>query len=163
MHLCCMSMPMCVFAYAVFTCACLCVNEVYCVWLWEMTCLIAWVCLAPSNKSSHHLQTPLSPTSRSRRRKRRAWAKPRLLRRRAVWRYLSVNSPYAACHPLLFSSPSMYFCLTTWSPCVQVPKRIEVHSIHTYVALYKFLPQEQNDLELQWVKAKPTAYMQPFL
>ncbi|XP_010773753.1 SH3 and cysteine-rich domain-containing protein 2-like isoform X1 [Notothenia coriiceps] len=32
---------------------------------------------------------------------------------------------------------------------VMVPKRIEVHSIHTYVALYKFLPQEQNDLELQ--------------
>ncbi|XP_026224278.1 SH3 and cysteine-rich domain-containing protein 2-like isoform X1 [Anabas testudineus] len=32
---------------------------------------------------------------------------------------------------------------------VKVPKRIEVHSIHTYVALYKFLPQEQNDLELQ--------------
>ncbi|TKS92226.1 SH3 and cysteine-rich domain-containing protein 2 24b2/STAC2 [Collichthys lucidus] len=32
--------------------------------------------------------------------------------------------------------------------CVKVPKRIEVHSIHTYVALYKFLPQEQNDLEL---------------
>nr|XP_019949881.1 PREDICTED: SH3 and cysteine-rich domain-containing protein 2-like isoform X2 [Paralichthys olivaceus] len=31
---------------------------------------------------------------------------------------------------------------------VTVPKRIEVHSIHTYVALYKFLPQEQNDLEL---------------
>ncbi|XP_053195243.1 SH3 and cysteine-rich domain-containing protein 2-like [Scomber japonicus] len=29
-----------------------------------------------------------------------------------------------------------------------VPKRIEVHSIHTYVALFKFLPQEQNDLEL---------------
>ncbi|XP_013877273.1 SH3 and cysteine-rich domain-containing protein 2 [Austrofundulus limnaeus] len=29
-----------------------------------------------------------------------------------------------------------------------VPKRIEVHSIHTYVALYKFLPQEHNDLEL---------------
>lgn len=35
------------------------------------------------------------------------------------------------------------------SSCVQVSKRIEVHSIHTYVALYKFLPQEQNDLELQ--------------
>uniref|UniRef100_A0A8C2ZUK0 SH3 and cysteine-rich domain-containing protein 2 n=1 Tax=Cyclopterus lumpus TaxID=8103 RepID=A0A8C2ZUK0_CYCLU len=35
------------------------------------------------------------------------------------------------------------------SSCVQVPKRIDVHSIHTYVALYKFLPQEQNDLELQ--------------
>ncbi|KAM7387339.1 hypothetical protein PAMA_009792 [Pampus argenteus] len=34
-------------------------------------------------------------------------------------------------------------------PCHgKVPKRIEVHSIHTYVALYKFLPQEQNDLEL---------------
>uniref|UniRef100_A0A3P8S1G8 SH3 and cysteine-rich domain-containing protein 2 n=1 Tax=Amphiprion percula TaxID=161767 RepID=A0A3P8S1G8_AMPPE len=33
-------------------------------------------------------------------------------------------------------------------PHVQVPKRIEVHSIHTYVALYRFLPQEQNDLEL---------------
>ncbi|XP_074512285.1 SH3 and cysteine-rich domain-containing protein 2-like isoform X2 [Sebastes fasciatus] len=31
---------------------------------------------------------------------------------------------------------------------LMVPKRIEVHSIHTYVALYKFLPQEQNDLEL---------------
>lgn len=30
----------------------------------------------------------------------------------------------------------------------KVPKRIEVHSIHTYVALYKFLPQEPNDLEL---------------
>ncbi|XP_057673543.1 SH3 and cysteine-rich domain-containing protein 2-like [Corythoichthys intestinalis] len=28
------------------------------------------------------------------------------------------------------------------------PKRIEVHSIHTYVALYSFLPQEHNDLEL---------------
>ncbi|XP_037544671.1 SH3 and cysteine-rich domain-containing protein 2 [Nematolebias whitei] len=33
--------------------------------------------------------------------------------------------------------------------CAKVPKRIEVHSIHTYVALYKFLPQEHNDLELQ--------------
>lgn len=32
---------------------------------------------------------------------------------------------------------------------VKVPKRIDVQSIHTYVALYKFLPQEQNDLELQ--------------
>lgn len=64
--------------------------------------------------------------------------------------------------PLLFSSSIMYFCLTTSPPCVQVPKRIEVHSIHTYVALYKFLPQEQNDLELQWVKAKQTAYMQAF-
>ncbi|MEQ2258153.1 hypothetical protein XENORESO_009340 [Xenotaenia resolanae] len=31
----------------------------------------------------------------------------------------------------------------------KVPKRIEVHSFHTYVALYRFLPQEQNDLELQ--------------
>lgn len=40
------------------------------------------------------------------------------------------------------------------SSCIQVPKRIEVHSIHTYVALYRFLPQEQNDLELQWVKDK---------
>uniref|UniRef100_A0A3Q4HV61 SH3 and cysteine-rich domain-containing protein 2 n=1 Tax=Neolamprologus brichardi TaxID=32507 RepID=A0A3Q4HV61_NEOBR len=29
------------------------------------------------------------------------------------------------------------------------PKRMEVRSIHTYVALYKFLPQEKNDLELQ--------------
>ncbi|XP_077476118.1 SH3 and cysteine-rich domain-containing protein 2-like [Stigmatopora argus] len=28
------------------------------------------------------------------------------------------------------------------------PKRIDVHSIHTYVALYSFLPQEHNDLEL---------------
>ncbi|KAL4659288.1 SH3 and cysteine-rich domain-containing protein 2-like isoform X1 [Arapaima gigas] len=28
------------------------------------------------------------------------------------------------------------------------PKAPKIHSIHTYVALYKFLPQEQNDLEL---------------
>lgn len=33
----------------------------------------------------------------------------------------------------------------------QTPKRVEVHSIHTYVALYKFLPQEKDDLELQSV------------
>uniref|UniRef100_A0AAZ3SK31 SH3 and cysteine rich domain 2 n=1 Tax=Oncorhynchus tshawytscha TaxID=74940 RepID=A0AAZ3SK31_ONCTS len=30
-----------------------------------------------------------------------------------------------------------------------VPRRIEVHSIHTYVALFKFLPQEHNDLGLE--------------
>uniref|UniRef100_A0A3Q3BEB4 SH3 and cysteine-rich domain-containing protein 2 n=1 Tax=Kryptolebias marmoratus TaxID=37003 RepID=A0A3Q3BEB4_KRYMA len=41
-----------------------------------------------------------------------------------------------------------FFASLSESRCVQVPKRIEVHSIHTYVALYKFLPQEQNDLEL---------------
>uniref|UniRef100_G3NRP2 SH3 domain-containing protein n=1 Tax=Gasterosteus aculeatus aculeatus TaxID=481459 RepID=G3NRP2_GASAC len=32
---------------------------------------------------------------------------------------------------------------------LKVCGRLEVHSIHTYVALYKFLPQEKNDLELQ--------------
>uniref|UniRef100_A0A1A8MKP8 SH3 and cysteine-rich domain-containing protein 2 n=1 Tax=Nothobranchius pienaari TaxID=704102 RepID=A0A1A8MKP8_9TELE len=32
---------------------------------------------------------------------------------------------------------------------LKTPKRAAVHSIHTYVALYKFLPQEKNDLELQ--------------
>lgn len=32
---------------------------------------------------------------------------------------------------------------------LKTPKRVEVHSMHTYVALYKFLPQEKNDLELQ--------------
>ncbi|XP_056153672.1 SH3 and cysteine-rich domain-containing protein 2-like [Lampris incognitus] len=32
---------------------------------------------------------------------------------------------------------------------LKTPRRMEVHSIHTYVALYKFLPQENNDLELQ--------------
>ncbi|XP_051530481.1 SH3 and cysteine-rich domain-containing protein 2-like [Myxocyprinus asiaticus] len=32
---------------------------------------------------------------------------------------------------------------------LKAPKRIEVHSIHTYVVLYKFLPQEKHDLELQ--------------
>ncbi|XP_058477121.1 SH3 and cysteine-rich domain-containing protein 2-like isoform X1 [Solea solea] len=32
---------------------------------------------------------------------------------------------------------------------LKTPKRVEVHSIHTYVALYKFLPQEKDDLELQ--------------
>ncbi|XP_051728836.1 SH3 and cysteine-rich domain-containing protein 2-like isoform X2 [Ctenopharyngodon idella] len=30
----------------------------------------------------------------------------------------------------------------------EISKAPKVHSIHTYVALYKFLPQEQNDLEL---------------
>uniref|UniRef100_A0A8C6UW44 SH3 and cysteine-rich domain-containing protein 2 n=1 Tax=Neogobius melanostomus TaxID=47308 RepID=A0A8C6UW44_9GOBI len=34
-------------------------------------------------------------------------------------------------------------------PASTVPKRIDVQSIHTYVALFKFLPQEHNDLELQ--------------
>ncbi|XP_061906073.1 SH3 and cysteine-rich domain-containing protein 2-like isoform X1 [Entelurus aequoreus] len=34
------------------------------------------------------------------------------------------------------------------TPAEVTPKRIEVHSIHTYVALYGFLPQEHNDLEL---------------
>uniref|UniRef100_A0A4W5R8X1 SH3 and cysteine rich domain 2 n=1 Tax=Hucho hucho TaxID=62062 RepID=A0A4W5R8X1_9TELE len=33
--------------------------------------------------------------------------------------------------------------------CVCLRVRIEVHSIHTYVALYKFLPQEHNDLGLE--------------
>ncbi|XP_072312813.1 SH3 and cysteine-rich domain-containing protein 2-like isoform X2 [Eucyclogobius newberryi] len=32
---------------------------------------------------------------------------------------------------------------------LKTPKRVEIPSIHTYVALYKFLPQEKNDLELQ--------------
>ncbi|KAK7919474.1 hypothetical protein WMY93_010758 [Mugilogobius chulae] len=32
---------------------------------------------------------------------------------------------------------------------LKTPKRVEIHSVHTYVALYKFLPQEKNDLELQ--------------
>ncbi|XP_010862556.2 SH3 and cysteine-rich domain-containing protein 2 isoform X2 [Esox lucius] len=32
---------------------------------------------------------------------------------------------------------------------LKTPKCIDVHSVHTYVALYKFLPQEKNDLELQ--------------
>uniref|UniRef100_A0A3Q3J1I5 SH3 and cysteine rich domain 2 n=1 Tax=Monopterus albus TaxID=43700 RepID=A0A3Q3J1I5_MONAL len=49
-------------------------------------------------------------------------------------------------------SPLVVFLLEcvflTSPPCFQVPKRIEVHSIHTYVALYKFLPQEPNDLQL---------------
>lgn len=31
---------------------------------------------------------------------------------------------------------------------LKTPKRVEVHSMHTYVALYKFLPQEKNDLAL---------------
>ncbi|XP_028826712.1 SH3 and cysteine-rich domain-containing protein 2-like isoform X2 [Denticeps clupeoides] len=31
----------------------------------------------------------------------------------------------------------------------RTPRRMEVHSLHTYVALYKFLPQEKDDLELQ--------------
>ncbi|KAF6721310.1 SH3 and cysteine-rich domain-containing protein 2, partial [Oryzias melastigma] len=49
-------------------------------------------------------------------------------------------------------STFLFVCVSDGLPplrlCVQMPKRIEVHSIHTYVALYKFLPQEQNDLEL---------------
>ncbi|KAK6307432.1 hypothetical protein J4Q44_G00225800 [Coregonus suidteri] len=31
----------------------------------------------------------------------------------------------------------------------KTPKSIDVHSVHTYVALYKFIPQEKSDLELQ--------------
>ncbi|XP_061702228.1 SH3 and cysteine-rich domain-containing protein 2-like [Syngnathoides biaculeatus] len=34
------------------------------------------------------------------------------------------------------------------TPAEVPPKRIEVHPMHTYVALYSFLPQEHNDLEL---------------
>ncbi|PWA17764.1 hypothetical protein CCH79_00008281 [Gambusia affinis] len=44
------------------------------------------------------------------------------------------------------SSSKVELCSVSHS--VKVPKRIEVHSIHTYVALYRFLPQELNDLEL---------------
>lgn len=55
--------------------------------------------------------------------------------------------------PLVLINLCSALCVSTSVPplssFVQVPKRIEVHSIHTYVALYKFLPQEQNDLELQ--------------
>ncbi|XP_066520879.1 SH3 and cysteine-rich domain-containing protein 2-like isoform X2 [Hoplias malabaricus] len=40
-------------------------------------------------------------------------------------------------------------CETEERVSLKAPRRIEVHSIHTYVALYKFLPQEKNDLELQ--------------
>ncbi|XP_037112389.1 SH3 and cysteine-rich domain-containing protein 2-like isoform X1 [Syngnathus acus] len=36
----------------------------------------------------------------------------------------------------------------TETPVEAPAKRIEVHSMHTYVALYSFLPQEHNDLEL---------------
>ncbi|XP_060794747.1 SH3 and cysteine-rich domain-containing protein 2-like [Neoarius graeffei] len=32
---------------------------------------------------------------------------------------------------------------------LQPPRHIELRAIHTYVVLYKFLPQEKNDLELQ--------------
>ncbi|KAJ7984589.1 hypothetical protein DPEC_G00356350 [Dallia pectoralis] len=32
---------------------------------------------------------------------------------------------------------------------LKTPKSIDIHSVHTYVALYKFIPQEKNDLELQ--------------
>ncbi|XP_077482020.1 SH3 and cysteine-rich domain-containing protein 2-like [Stigmatopora argus] len=32
---------------------------------------------------------------------------------------------------------------------LKTPKRVGIHSMHTYVALYKFLPQENNDLELR--------------
>lgn len=46
---------------------------------------------------------------------------------------------------------NLHLCVFLLSFC-QTPKRVEVHSIHTYVALYKFLPQEKNDLELQSVK-----------
>ncbi|KAI9526388.1 hypothetical protein NQZ68_039996, partial [Dissostichus eleginoides] len=44
---------------------------------------------------------------------------------------------------------SLYCCHFACSPLLKTPKKVEVHSIHTYVALYKFLPQEKNDLELQ--------------
>lgn len=56
--------------------------------------------------------------------------------------------PLSILHRLVFLKFSNIF--PNFSP--QTPKRVEVHSIHTYVALYKFLPQEKNDLELQLVK-----------
>uniref|UniRef100_A0A3Q3IXL8 SH3 and cysteine rich domain 2 n=1 Tax=Monopterus albus TaxID=43700 RepID=A0A3Q3IXL8_MONAL len=63
----------------------------------------------------------------------------------------SMKVPFCSSH-LCRLSPLVVFLLEcvflTSPPCFQVPKRIEVHSIHTYVALYKFLPQEPNDLQL---------------
>lgn len=56
--------------------------------------------------------------------------------------------PLSILRSLVFSQVELIFPI--FSP--QTPKRVEVHSIHTYVALYKFLPQEKNDLELQLVK-----------
>uniref|UniRef100_A0A3B3ZDH7 SH3 and cysteine-rich domain-containing protein 2 n=1 Tax=Periophthalmus magnuspinnatus TaxID=409849 RepID=A0A3B3ZDH7_9GOBI len=47
--------------------------------------------------------------------------------------------------PISSAVPSVFHAVVS---VPQVPKRIDVQSIHTYVALYKFLPQEQNDLEL---------------
>ena len=130
-----------------------------------MICLTAHVLahasLAPSKKTSYSLQTPLSLNRRSRRRKRRAAAKlrPKL-------KFLWTTAVSRCClffNPLVQSVTFFFFFLPPQAcisaslhlppprrvSCVQVPKRIEVHSIHTYVALYKFLPQEQNDLELQ--------------
>lgn len=58
--------------------------------------------LLKKKKKSFHLQTPLSPTQRSRRKKRRAAAKPRLQQRRAVWRYgPGFIPPVWTGHPLL--------------------------------------------------------------
>lgn len=59
--------------------------------------------------------------------------------------YFSVKA--ALCQPTSNCSINLIIFV-----CVrQTPKRVEVHSIHTYVTLYKFLPQEKNDLELQSV------------
>lgn len=156
---------MCCMAVHTVSCVYLCmsVSEIYYVCL----CIYAWrhTCGHSLKMISRHLQTPLSPTPRLRRRKTRAAAKLRLLQRRAVWRYrLFLNPP----PPVQTVTPRWFppwSCISASlpplpvTPCVQVPKRIEVHAIHTYVALYKFLPQEQNDLELQWVKAKQTAIL----
>lgn len=77
----------------------------------------------------------LSPTPRSRRRKTRASAKLRLLLRTAVWRYLSFKSPCADCHFLLFSTLSVYFCLTPSPLCVSLRPGAQAHwsSLHPYL------------------------------
>uniref|UniRef100_A0A8C5E5B6 SH3 and cysteine-rich domain-containing protein 2 n=1 Tax=Gouania willdenowi TaxID=441366 RepID=A0A8C5E5B6_GOUWI len=52
-------------------------------------------------------------------------------------------------HTLVLTPPESEKADSEDRVSLKTPKRVEVHSIHTYVALYKFLPQEKNDLELQ--------------
>lgn len=163
---------LCVSMHMLFTCACLSVWERITVSGCEkITCLIAYVwvraCLAPFKKNVSPPPDTPDPDTEIEKEEDESSGQAQTPADDS-----SVKVPLFLIPPVQTVTPRCFLpraCISVSlpplpvSPCVQVPKRIEVHSIHTYVALYKFLPQEQNDLELQWVKARQTAYMQEFL
>uniref|UniRef100_A0A674AD07 SH3 and cysteine-rich domain-containing protein 2 n=1 Tax=Salmo trutta TaxID=8032 RepID=A0A674AD07_SALTR len=66
-------------------------------------------------------------------------------------RSLSISPPLSIylSLPLALNPPESEKADSEDRVSLKTPKRIDVHSVHTYVALYKFIPQEKNDLELQ--------------